>query len=322
MKRVGRMPLRWVKRGVIFNVDGRQPWTHSHAQLPTALVSDGVVRIYFASRDSAGRSRVGVLDADAADPRRIHSVRVDPVLDLGERGRFDDSGVMPSCVVKDGTRWLLYYVGWTTSVRARHRTAIGLAVSDDGYAFRRLQPDPVVDLTPEDSPGTSTCFVLRDGVSWRMWYTATSGWVDVRGHPEECYAIKHAESDDGIAWSRRDEICIAPLRDTEVNGRPWVVRDEGRYRMWYSYRDIEGFRDDPRRSYRIGYSESDDGISWRRLDAAAGIERSDQGWDSRMIAYPSVYACDEVWHLLYNGNGFGASGIGHAQDGVRRFARQ
>jgi hypothetical protein len=309
-------PRRWLKCGLIFNVDGRQPWMRSHAQLPTPSVRDEVVRIFFASRDCDGRSRIGFLDADADDPSRIRSVHPNPVLELGEAGRFDDCGVMPSCVVEERATLFLYYVGWTTSVPARHRTAIGLAISDDGgLTFVRASADPLAKLTPEDSPGTSTCFVLRDGGSWRMWYTSTLGWVDVGGRPEERYVIKHASSHDGTAWSRGDHTCIAPLRPTEASGRPWVVRERDCYRMWFSYRDVEGFRDDPVRSYRIGYAESHDGLAWRRADADAGIDRSDEGWDSAMVAYPSVYSRHETSHLLYNGNGFGASGIGHAVTG-------
>lgn len=286
---------------------------HSHAQLPTANVRDDLVRIYFASRDARGRARVGILDADADDPARIRLVRAEPVLDLGAPGCFDDSGVMPSCLVRADSRWFLYYVGWTTSVEARHRTAIGLAVSEDEeMTFRRVGSDPVAGLTPDDSPGTSTCFVLHVGATWRMWYTSTSGWADVAGHAEERYAIKYAESEDGIVWRPLDRTCIEPLRETEANGRPWVVRDGDCYRMWFSFRDIAGFREDPRRSYRIGYAVSDDGVVWQREDERAGIDISERGWDSMMVAYPCVYAHEGNWHLLYNGNGFGSSGIGHA----------
>jgi hypothetical protein len=47
------------------------------------------------------------------------------------------------------------------------------------------------------------------------------------------------------------------------------------------------------------------------MDAAfPGPGRSE--WDSQMQAYPFVYRRERAWHMLYNGNGFGQSGIGHA----------
>jgi hypothetical protein len=43
------------------------------------------------------------------------------------------------------------------------------------------------------------------------------------------------------------------------------------------------------------------------MDDQAGLERSDSGWDSEMIAYLSLYGI-----FLHNGSGFGRSGIGYA----------
>jgi len=82
--------------------------------------------------------------------------------------------------------------------------------------------------------------------------------------------------------------------------------------MWFSYRGSRSFRSDPAATYRIGYAESPDGVRWRRDDAEAGIGLSESGWDSLMIEYPFVYRHGGQTFLLYNGNGFGESGIGYA----------
>ena len=73
--------------------------------------------------------------------------------------------------------------------------------------------------------------------------------------------------------------------------------------MWYSYRG---------KKYRIGYAESKDGKRWNRLDHLAGISPSKNGWDSEMIEYPFVFNHNGSRYMLYNGNGFGASGFGLA----------
>jgi hypothetical protein len=147
---------------------------------------------------------------------------------------------------------------------------------------------------------------------WRMWYVATTAWTEVGGRPEPVYEIRHAESDDGVAWRRDGEACIAPRSPTEAYARPWVQRSSGGYRMWYCYRQNLDYRTDPANSYRMGYAESGDGMRWVRKDEEVGIERSETGWDSQMIEYPSVYHHRGTTHLLYNGDGFGESGIGHA----------
>ena len=115
-----------------------------------------------------------------------------------------------------------------------------------------------------------------------------------------------------MEWRRENRTCIEPRHAEEANARPRVVRDGDRYRMWYCYRGSRGYRTDSAASYRIGYAESGDGVSWARRDDAAGIDVSDEGWDDLMVTYPSLYEHRGVRHLLYNGNGFGRSGIGHA----------
>jgi hypothetical protein len=285
-----------------------------HAQIPTPYVaSDDLLRIYFASRDEQGRARTGLLEVDPDRPCEVRKLHDAPVLDLGSPGGFDDSGVMPACVVDTGSEQYLYYVGWTQCVSVPYFNAIGLAISEDGGAsFARAYEGPVVDRTRDEPFFATAPFVLRESGVFRMWYTGTNAWVNVQGRYEPIYVIKYAESEDGVTWRRENVTCIEPRTGREANGRPWVLRDGDTYRMWYCYRGIVGYRDDISQSYRIGYAESGDGISWRRLDEAAGIDLSDSGWDSEMLAYPSIYTHRGTNHLLYNGNGFGTSGIGHA----------
>jgi hypothetical protein len=84
------------------------------------------------------------------------------------------------------------------------------------------------------------------------------------------------------------------------------------YKMLHSNRKAIGYRDDKDAGYCIGYSESEDGIHWNRLDDLAGITKSETGWDSLMNEYCSTYLYKGVRYLIYNGNGFGESGFGYA----------
>ncbi len=306
--------MPWVQRERIFHVDGQYPWMKHHAQIPTSLLAtEDRLKIYFATRDDQGRSRVGLVEVDPDEPATVRTLHDSPVLDLGRPGTFDDSGVMPSCIVDAGDEHHLYYVGWTRGVSVPYRNAIGLAISTDGgTTFTRAFEGPVVDRSRDEPFSTLTCSVLRDGGGCRMWYTSTTEWIEVQGRFEPIYVIKYAESEDGVDWRRENVTCIVPRSPLEVNGRPWVIRDGDTYRMWYSYRGIAGYRDNPSESYRIGYAESRDGVAWERRDELAELELPESGWDSEMLAYPSVYQHRGTRHLLYNGNGFGASGIGHA----------
>ena len=84
---------------------------------------------------------------------------------------------------------------------------------------------------------------------------------------------------------------------------PACLKEDGIYKMWYSYRG---------QSYRIGYAESADGIRWERKDDLVGLDVSTSGWDSEMIEYPFVFDHGSRRYMLYNGNGFGRSGLGLA----------
>ncbi len=277
------------------------------------LVGEDTVRIYFGPRDEQGRTRTTFIEADADDPAQVRSVHDRPVLDLGRLGAFDDSGAMPGCVVDvDGEKWL-YYIGWSPAVTVAYRNAVGLAISSDGgLTFERAFEGPVVDRNRDEPFFTASPFVLREPGGWRMWYASTIDFLVVDGKPEPVYVIKYAESDDGIAWRRENVTCIEQRLPNEANARPWVVRDGDRYRMWFCYRGGERYREDRTQGYRLGYAESSDGIVWDRRDDEAGLDRSEAGWDSQMIEYASIYEHRGTRHMLYNGNGFGLTGIGHA----------
>lgn len=285
-----------------------------HACVPVPeVLHDGCLRVYFGPRDEQGRTRVGFIDVDAEEPSNVRYVHDRPVLDLGRLGAFDDSGAMPACLVQNGAEKWLYYIGWNQGVTVPYRNSIGLAISrDGGFTFERAFEGPIVDRTRQEPFFTASPFVLKEQDRWRMWYASATGWLTVDGHPEPLYVIKYGESTDGVDWHRNNVTCIEPRHIEEANARPWVVHDVDRYRMWFCFRGSRGYRGQRTESYRIGYAESADGVTWTRMDEGAGIDVSDEGFDDVMVTYPSVYEYRGRRHLLYNGNGFGLTGIGHA----------
>lgn len=310
--RGGEILVRWNKQGLVFNTDGRFPWAVTHACVPTALVLEDRIRLYIAPRNAKGQSMTSFIDLDRADPGKVLYVHDRPILELGDLGCFDDCGIMPGSVVRDGDTVWLYYVGWNVGGTIPYRNAIGLAISEDGgRTFERMFPGPVVDRTHlEPHFAVSPC-VLREGADWRLWYASGTRWVVVDGKPEPLYHIKYGHSDDGIHWRREDVSCILPLKDDEANARPTVVKRGGLYHMWYSYRGSRDFRDGAD-AYRIGYATSSDGVDWTRRDAQCGIDFSEDGFDDSMLAYPSVVEVDGRLLMFYNGNGFGRTGVGYA----------
>ena len=306
--------MPWVKQGLIFTVDEHPArWALSHACVPTALVSGDKIRIYFAPRNEKGQSIPTFFEVAADDPTRLTYVHPEPVMSLGELGTFDDGGIMPCCIIPHDGLLYLYYVGWNPSVSVDYRNAVGLAISrDGGLSFRRPFMGAIVDRSMEEPFFTASPWVMKASDRWHMWYASGTGFLRIDDRVEPLYLIHYAASDDGIRWNRSGRVCIHPLHPEEANARATVIRDEdGTYHMWFCYRGSRDFRDG-KDAYRIGYARSEDAVSWIREDEKAGIAYSDEGWDSKMQAYPCVIEYEGRRYLFYNGNGFGATGIGYA----------
>lgn len=298
----------WKKLGMIYCADGQLDWAFSHAFIPTSIVlGDGRIRVYAAFLDSSRVGRVGYVDLDASNPLRILKVSRRPVLNVGEPGTFDDSGVTPISILQYEGKLYLYYIGWQLGVKARYFLFTGLAVSrDGGESFERYSRVPILDRSEEEPFIRSAAHVHCDSGSWRMWYVAGNRWIHVHGKQVPRYNIRTLESADGISWGKKGTVCLDLANDDEFGfGRPFVIQEDRLYRMWYSIRSIS-------KSYRLGYAESQDGKSWLRKDEEVGIDVSESGWDSQMICFACIQKTPYATYMFYNGNNYGESGFGVA----------
>lgn len=296
--------MKWIKKGLIIRPSGNLDWMVTHAMLPLAeRIGEDLYRIYFSGRDRLNRSLIGYVEVNINEPEKVLYITEKPVLGLGALGCFDDNGVTPSWIVNYNNMKYLYYIGWNKGSTVRMRLIAGLAVSHDGgRTFVRVSRAPLLERTDAEpySILTAPCVLIENGL-WRMWYVSGVEWVH-KDLPR--YNIKYAESEDGIKWDRHSVVCIDfKSQDENALGRPCVLKEDGVYKMWYSYKGD---------SYRIGYAESNDGIVWKRKDDEAGIDVSDSGWDSEMIEYAFVFEHKQRKYMLYNGNDYGKEGIGYA----------
>ena len=304
--------MAWNKRNVIFAAGGQGGWMLTHAQVPTVLVKDAYVRVYFCTRPEAGVSLTTFFDLDPETLEHVRYVHEEPIVPLGKPGTFDEFGVMPSCVLEHDGRVLLYTTGWTRGMTVPYVNAVGLLVSEDGgITFERYSDGPLVGATLHEPYSAMSPYVLRQSDHWHMWYGSGIDWVRVSGEYEPRYVIKYARSEDGVNWTQTHHTCVPPKHSGEANTRPTVIFRDGVYHMWFCYRGSEDFRGGAG-SYRMGYTRSTNGTDWVRDDDRAGIFPSATGWDSEMVAYPQVVDTSRGLTMFYNGNGFGESGIGYA----------
>jgi len=302
----------WERRGVLLCAPPQSSWSHSHVALPAVeKTAEGALNLYYSPRDERGRAHIARarLEVGPGGDLAVAAHDPDPVLSPGELGAFDDAGVSVSCVVEgdEGQGTLLYYTGWSLGVSVPFYLYAGLAARRPGErSFERVSRAPILERSAVDPYLTASPWVLReaDGM-WRMWYVSCTRWeVDENPThpPRHHYHVRCAQSEDGVRWRREGRVAIDFKDEGEyAMGRPCVVRDEDRYRMWFCAR---GER------YRLAYAESADGVNWRRKDTVTALAQ--EIWDSEMQAYPTVFDWGGERYLLYNGNGYGRSGVGCA----------
>ncbi|ODT82049.1 MAG: hypothetical protein ABS76_09455 [Pelagibacterium sp. SCN 64-44] len=302
--------MKWRKLGHVFCADKHSEWLHSHAMIPIAEQIEGDrYRFYFSSRDTRNRGHGGYVEVDMRQPTKVLYLHKDPILEPGELGCFDDSGALPNSIVEVGGRKLLYYTGINLGVTVKIRNSIGLAEwNESEHRFVRLFPGPVIDRTRVQPHFVATPEVLHDGERFRAWFTSCVRWEEQAEGAKHFYHLEYAESADGIDWQRDGVVAIGFRDEFEYAlGVPRVKRDGATYKMWFCSRATRDVA-----TYRLRYAESEDGISWRRMDSLAGIDVSDSGWDSQMICYPYIFDHGGNRYLLYNGNHYGKTGFGIA----------
>ena len=303
-------------RGWSFEPRRQAAWVGTHAALPVVHRVERRSSASTSARATPRTARTSVsstLSLITGD--RAAGVRPAPIALAGSRlGAFDDAGVTSSCVVeRRRTACYLFYTGWALGVSVPFYLHAGVAVSDDGGAsFRRLSAAPLLDRTADDPYLTASPWVLIEDGLWRMWYVSGTRVAQRRQPgPRHRYHIKYAESGDGLAWDRRWHR-LHRLRSRRTSTRsagPCVVNDGDGYRMWYSLPRRRAIASDTRsrRTASSGRAKTTECV----LDALGrrlGFRDGDLSLVLRRAA-PSG-------GMLYNGNGYGRTGIGLASRAV------
>lgn len=315
------MTFKWEKMGKLFDPKERRgrTWMHEFAQSPSAIVFDDFVRVFFCTRPEPGQdglylSYLASIDLQRSNLLNIIAVCEQPLLPLGALGTFDEFGTNPISVIRCGDEVRVYYAGWTRCESVPFNGAIGVAISrDNGNSFTRLGAGPVLSYSPDEPYLLGSPRIRRFNDTWYLWYVSGKSWLKVGDKPEPVYKIRMAKSDDGINWVKHGQDLLQDrLGELECQACPDVIFRDGRYHMFFSYRYHQDYKTGTG-GYRIGYAHSVDMLSWHRCDELAGLEVSEEGWDSQMVNYPHVFELDGNVYMLYQGNEMGRAGMGLAR---------
>jgi hypothetical protein len=311
----------WKKLGRIFNPleIKNKNWLREFAQAPSAIIFDDFVRVYFSCRplrEKNGQyiSYSGFVDLDRYNLFKILKVSDSPILKLGGPGTFDEFGTYPISVIRNYDKMLAYYGGWTRCESVPFNVAVGFAISNDnGVTFIKMGDGPILSYSVDEPFIISGPKIRKYNNEFYLFYISGREWIVDNGNPEPIYKIRLAKSDNGIDWVKLNKDLIPDrLEVNEAQASPDVIFHNGKYHMFFCFRHGTEYRS-KEKGYRIGYAYSRDMINWVRDDSIAGIDISEDGWDSEMISYPHVFELDGSIYMLYLGNQVGRFGFGIAR---------
>lgn len=301
--------MRWEKKGLIYCPNREQEWEFDTFTTPHAmLIKPGVIRIWGGVRDANGVSRIKYIDVDEKNPKKILYISEKPSLDIGNKGCFDDNGVILGDIVPVGNKLYMYYVGFQLTTKVKFQAFSGVAISEDGgESFERYSEVPILDRTDTGRFGRCIHTVIKEDDLYKCYYAVINDWKEINGIMYPVYNIWYTTSEDGIHFSQADTcLCVDVHGDEYRIGRPKVYKTDSGYEMFYT-------RDLITKEYLAGYAVSEDGIHWDRKDELLNLEKSNEGWDSQMACYPVKIVTETDTWLFYNGNGMGKTGVGFAK---------
>jgi predicted GH43/DUF377 family glycosyl hydrolase len=318
------MKFNWKKQGLLFDptlIADRPNWMVSFAQAPNVIIHDDFVRVYFCCRPAPDTqmqfvSYCAYVDLARDDLFTIKALSKEPALTLGDLGTFDEFGTYPVSVIRDGHDFIAIYGGWSRCESVPFNISLGLARSrDGGVSFEKFGKGPILSHSPDEPFVVTSPKIRKYGNTWYLAYTAGRRWIlDKDGRPEIIYKLRMATSKDGVNWIKQNRDMVeSKLGDDEAQACPDIFFANGKYHLFFCFREGLDFRENRNRSYRIGYANSIDLINWERNDSFIDLNVSETGWDSEMVAYPTVFELDKTIYMIYGGNGNGRTGFGLAK---------
>jgi hypothetical protein len=304
---VAGMPI-WEKKGIIVTPEKSQFWNAQYCMVPTPVIlNKDIIRVYYATTGSDVKGRITYIDLSSVNPSIIVNKPDNFILDIGSPGCFDDSGVIPSFVEIEGDVIKIYYIGFKRTNIFPYTIHWGIAEFElKSHNLINRSTSPYFDASDIEYCSNSAPAIFKIGDAKHMVYWAGTKWSTINNKQYISAGIKSASLVENMGWISDNNFILLPEGDEFSLGRPWVMKYEDIYHMWYSRRLKNKF-------YRLGYAISNDGINWVRKDDDVGIDVSKTGWDSDMICYSSVIKVDNNIFMFYNGNNHGEMGFGFAQ---------
>jgi predicted GH43/DUF377 family glycosyl hydrolase len=272
----------WETAQTWLSVTGTTSWSYA---IPSSNLNNGVIyTVFVKATDGANNTAFGTSDQFMFNNMNWQQYRLNALP--------GSSNTSFSSVMKDGSTYKTWYVA---------NTSVYYAYSTNGVTWEAGSPDnngvnqPIFSGTPStwDYFGVVEPWVVKDGSTYKMWYSGSNG-IDVK--------IGYATSADGISWTKSGS---NPIISNGVGGswdsisvrRPIVLKEGATYKMWYN-----GTQDE-NTGFNIGYATSSDGISWTKYGSAPVFSRgTNPDWDYSNVWSASIIKRGTEYEMYYAGN--------------------
>lgn len=290
---------KYKKNPVIPTIDGT--FKNIHTANPDILVENRMIYFYYRGGDGNDRIAVATASFDYFDGKTFSDYPDNPVISIG-KDAFDDLAVLDPAAVYFNKKVYLYYSGL-----GKGDDAIGLAVSENFYNFKKYKNNPVLT-------GRAPEVILKDNLLY-LYY--------VLPNEKMGYSIYLATSRDGINFQRFSTNPVFTYGDknswdSKTVTTPRIREINGIYYMIYAgddkYMDYPPF---------FGIAFSFDLINWHRSTQNPVFSRGQKGeWDDGGIWFAEVFPYKDKLYMYYEGWGGGMSHEkeygpgGHSQIGM------
>jgi predicted GH43/DUF377 family glycosyl hydrolase len=271
----------------VLNVGPEGSWDEKVVVEPCVIVDGDTYKMWYAGYDNSNY-RIGYATSlDGINWTKADSVN--PVLDLGPEGSWDDESVNFPCVLYDGNIYKMWYCGYH-GINYR----IGYATSLDGINWTKADSvNPVLDVGSEgqwDDYWLTTPRVIFLENEYIMFY---SGMIQ-NFHA----SIGCAKSPDGIVWTKAEDhnpVLVASdnWESTQLFVGSVLFIDDI-LKMWYVGGSLGS-------KIRSGYAISEDGLSWNKYETYVLDYGDDSGvWDYKFATVRSVYFNGKSYQIWYD----------------------
>lgn len=211
---------------------------------------------------------------------------IKPVLQRGELNEWDDFKVMSPVVMKEGSRYRMWYVG-CHFIGDEYTCGVGHAQSRDGVLWEKSPAPVLVVDDPDTSQYLNSITIVRSGDRYLMWYAFDSSL----GH--DCTILDLATSPDGLSWQPEGTVLRANCK-SYAHLWPSAFYDGKTLHLWYADYDssASGF---------LMHATSTNGKDWI---SAGSTSIATLGIDPRRIwvlpdragAYSALFVAPK-WHF-------------------------